>query len=47
MITANKDLSTIKGYEDNDYHFENRKNYKIKSTYKNLGPINHGKSSKF
>ena len=30
LITANKDLSTIKGYEDNDYHSENRKNYKIK-----------------
>ena len=29
LITANKDLSTIKGYEDNDYHSENRKNYNI------------------
>jgi FkbM family methyltransferase len=29
LITANKDLSTIKGYEDNDYHSENRKDYNI------------------
>ena len=29
LITANKDLSTIRGYEDNDYHAENRQKYKI------------------
>jgi len=29
LITANKDLSTIKGYEDNDYHAENRQEYKL------------------
>ena len=30
LITTNKDLSTLSGYEDNDYHSENRKNYNIK-----------------
>jgi FkbM family methyltransferase len=29
LITPSKDLSTIKGYEDNDFHSGNRKNYNI------------------
>ena len=29
LITASKDLSTIKGYEDSDFHSENRNNYNI------------------
>jgi FkbM family methyltransferase len=29
LITANKDLSTIRGYEDNDFHSENRQKYSI------------------
>ena len=29
LITANKDLSTIRGYEDNDFHSENRQKYNI------------------
>ena len=24
LLTDSKDLSTLKGYEDNDYHHENR-----------------------
>jgi len=40
LITANKDLSTLKGYEDNDYHSENRKNYNIKKVLtKTLGQL--------
>ena len=40
LITANKDLSTLKGYEDSDYHSENRKNYNIKKvSTKTLGQL--------
>ncbi len=40
LITASKDLSTIKGYEDNDFHSENRKNYNItKVPTKTLGQL--------
>lgn len=40
LITANKDLSTIKGYEGNDYHSENRMNYNIeKVTTKTLDQL--------
>ena len=40
LITASKDLSTIKGYEDSDFHSENRKNYNItKVTTKTLDQL--------
>jgi len=29
LITDSKDLSTLKGYEDSDYHLENRQNHKL------------------
>ena len=35
LLTDSKDLSTLKGYEDNDYHHENRLNFtptKVKTT---------------